>query len=93
MSSGWNAASRIGFGLRALSSNSATYSVKTIEPNIVELIVPTYIPIEERTVLRAVGETRGIPDESRMSAVMPERVWPGIETMLANLGLRPRNLH
>jgi hypothetical protein len=84
-------AMRLGFGLRALAENSASYDVVRIDPQSIELRLPSFMPSEERMVVRALGEINAIADTSFYTATLPLGAWSGVEALLIGLGLSKRS--
>jgi hypothetical protein len=83
----WNDVFRLGFGLRALAGNAATFKFRDIDTKNIELVVPKFLPSAERKVLRALGETRELEGTSQLLTRLPFAALHGVETMLRGLGL------
>ena len=87
LSSDWNQAFRVGFGLRALSGNPANYALRNGAGENCEVIVPAFLPSSEQKVLRALGPVVELQNTSQSVATIPVDAWPQVELMLRALGL------
>jgi hypothetical protein len=87
LSTDWNQAFRLGFGLRSLIGNSATYVVRHVEGENCEVITPGFLPSPERKVMRAIGQMQALEGTSQMLTRIPVAAWPQIDLMLRALGL------
>lgn len=87
LSNDWNQAFRVGFGLRALSGNPATYALRDSAGENCEVIAPAFLPSSERKVLRALGPVVELQNTSQNVATIPVGAWPQVELMLRSLGL------
>jgi hypothetical protein len=87
LSKDWNEAFRLGFGLRALIGNPATYAVQDGDGENCNVITPAFLPSPERKVLRALGPVIELQNTSQNVATIPVGAWPQVELMLRALGL------
>jgi hypothetical protein len=87
LSKDWNQAFRLGFGLRALLGNSATYVVRDVDGENYEVITPGFLPSPERKVLRALGQMQDLQGTSQILTRIPIAAWPQVDLMLRALGL------
>ncbi len=83
----WSQAFRLGFGLRALIGNSATYLVRGVDGENCEVVTPGFLPSPERKVLRALGQIQDLQETSQLLARIPVAAWPQVDLMLRALGL------
>jgi hypothetical protein len=91
LSGDWNEAFRLGFGLRALANNSASYFVRISDSQNCEVIIPRFLPSQESMVMRALGIVLDLPNTSLISAMIPVGAWPRVVLMLQALGLSKRD--
>jgi hypothetical protein len=87
LSRDWTEAFRLGFGLRFLAQNAATYHAINISAQKIEIMVPKYLPSAERMVLRALGPQQESDASFAMTCKIPVGSWGKIEEMLQALGL------
>lgn len=87
LSNDWNQAFRLGFGLRALIGNPATYALRDCAGENCEVIAPAFLPSSERKVLRALGPVVELQGTSQYMTTIPVGAWPQVELMLRALGL------
>jgi len=87
LSSDWNLAHRMGFGLSALSDNASTFSVTPGAHQHVEITLSKFVPSAERKVLRALGPLRESSDRWQMVSTIPTAALVKVEEMLMALGM------
>ena len=87
LSKDWNQAFRLGFGLRALMGNPATYALRNSDGDTCEVITPAFLPSREQKVLRALGPVVKLQGASQNVTTIHVAAWPQIELMLRALGL------
>jgi hypothetical protein len=87
LSKDWNQAFRLGFGLRALVNNPATYAVHDGDGENCKVITPAFLPSPERKVLRALGPVVELQGTSQIVTTIPVGARSQVELMLRALGL------